>query len=88
MKQRPAGRSTPQFSQEVAAFFALSYLLPFVILKEKVRFLAVFISGHHGPVAFTFGDGTDVDSDLACLQIGGKSKRRGKRGKKCIVIRS
>jgi hypothetical protein len=58
----PAGRSTPQCSQEpgffsppgVVAFSALPHLLPFIILKENVHYLAVLISGNHGPVVFIF----------------------------------
>ena len=43
---------------EVVAFSALPHLLPFITLKENVHYLAVLISGHHGPVVFIFGDGT------------------------------
>jgi hypothetical protein len=53
---------------EVAAFSALPQLLPFIILKENVHYLAVLISGHHGPVVFIFGDGTDVNSTPALPQ--------------------
>jgi hypothetical protein len=49
-------------------FSALPHLLPFIILKENVHYVAVLISGHHGPVVFVFGDGKDMDSDLACLR--------------------
>ena len=46
---------------EVVAFSALPHFLPFIILKENVHYLAVLISGHHGPVVFAFGDGADVE---------------------------
>ena len=36
--------------------------------QGKFYYLAVLIPGHHGPVVFVFGDGTDADSDLACLR--------------------
>jgi hypothetical protein len=57
----PTGTFSPP---EVVAFSALPHLRPFTILKENVHYLAVLISGHHGPVVFVFGDGADVDSDF------------------------
>jgi hypothetical protein len=72
----PAGRSTPQCPQEPfcppksphSPHFHTCFLLPFMILKENFHCLAVLNLGHHGPVVFALGDGTDVDSDLACLR--------------------
>ena len=61
---------------EVVAFSALPHLLPFIILKENVHNLAVLISGHHGPVVFVCGDGTDVDSS-SNVHLNNRANGRG-----------
>jgi hypothetical protein len=75
----PAGRSTTMptgtfSSPEVVAFSALPHLLPFIIPKENVHYLAVLVSGHHGLVVM-FGDGADVDSEQRSPQQ--QNQRRG-----------
>jgi hypothetical protein len=63
----PAGRSTTMST----GTFLPPEVAPFINPKgnANVHYLAVLISGHHGPVVFVFGDGPEVDADLACLLL-------------------
>ena len=54
----------------------LLHLLPFIIPKENVHYLAVLISGHHGPVVFACGDCADVGSS-SNVHLNNRANGRG-----------